>query len=242
MKKTRVGESYYNKSGERMEIINYRNSLDCDVQFEDGYISKNIQYDRVKKGIVKNKNSCKMFKVGYNYYDENGNKQNELSFNVWVSMLSRCYSSDKKAYEKVFVCKEWHNYNNFKMWFDDNFINENFIVLDKDIKTKNNIEYSPYNCSLVSQEINNLFVRAEWRGGKFLRGVSYDNNKRRFVASCNVNGVCKRLKRTKTEHEAFLIYKSFKENHIKEIENKYKDFLSESCYMAMLSYKVEKTD
>ena len=44
------------KNGQIMTIIAYRNAVDLDVQFEDGTIVKNKQYDKFKKGQIKNLN------------------------------------------------------------------------------------------------------------------------------------------------------------------------------------------
>ena len=42
----RVGESTINNQGLKMTIIKYNKSNDIDVEFEDGYISRNKKYDR----------------------------------------------------------------------------------------------------------------------------------------------------------------------------------------------------
>lgn len=48
----RVGEVSYNTKGEKMTIIAYRNSIDIDIQFEDGSITYNKQYRYFKKGKI----------------------------------------------------------------------------------------------------------------------------------------------------------------------------------------------
>lgn len=48
----RTGEIHTNNQGYPMTIIRYRNSNDCDVQFEDGIIIENKSYACVKKGSV----------------------------------------------------------------------------------------------------------------------------------------------------------------------------------------------
>ena len=53
--KNRVGEENINNQGLKMIIIEYRNSNDIDVKFEDGYIKK-TKYCHFKDGCVKNPN------------------------------------------------------------------------------------------------------------------------------------------------------------------------------------------
>ena len=62
---------------------------------------------------------CK-FKVG-----SRGSK--EPSYESWHAMITRCYSKKtqerQKTYKDCEVCEEWHNYSNFKKWYDENYYN-----------------------------------------------------------------------------------------------------------------------
>ena len=55
--KNRVGETKMMNCGQAATIIQYRNSLDIDVQFEDGYVSKNKQYAAFFRGELGNPNT-----------------------------------------------------------------------------------------------------------------------------------------------------------------------------------------
>ena len=43
-----------------------------------------------------------------------------------------------------------------------------------------------------------------------------------------------------TPDEAFLVYKTTKENHLKELAEKWKGEIDERAYKALINYKVEK--
>lgn len=58
-KSVRIGEEHTAKNGQNMKIIDYRNAMSLDVQFEDGTIVKNIQYDSFIQGKVRNPNVFK---------------------------------------------------------------------------------------------------------------------------------------------------------------------------------------
>ena len=45
-----------------------------------------------------------------------------------------------------------------------------------------------------------------------------------------------------TPEEAFNAYKTFKENYIKQVADKYKDKIPDKLYKAMYNYKVKITD
>ena len=51
--KCEIGEISYNNQNLQMKVIGYRNSMDIDIQFEDGTIVKNRTYDSFKKRCYK---------------------------------------------------------------------------------------------------------------------------------------------------------------------------------------------
>ena len=64
----RAGETNINSQGLKMTIIKYNRSSDIDVEFEDGYISKNKRYDNFLKGMIENKNFPRSNKGKENKY------------------------------------------------------------------------------------------------------------------------------------------------------------------------------
>jgi hypothetical protein len=71
----RKGKTYMQKNGYHATIIAYRNSLDCDVQFDDAdkTIHKNVKYNDVKYGHVGfAKRRDKSIAVGDRYLQKNG--------------------------------------------------------------------------------------------------------------------------------------------------------------------------
>lgn len=71
-------------------------------------------------------------------------------------MLNRCYNEKCQekhpSYIECTVCDEWHNFQVFAKWHEENYING--FHLDKDIRIKGNKTYSPSACSFVSQSDN----------------------------------------------------------------------------------------
>lgn len=61
----RTGEERYNNQGCLMKIIKYNSNKDLDIQFEDGWISKNKNYENFKKGNIKNPNYPIICNVGF---------------------------------------------------------------------------------------------------------------------------------------------------------------------------------
>ena len=189
-----------------------------------------------------------IFGIGVNDYDGHVRINGKIikSYDVWHSMIERCYS--KKSHKKrptyigCKVHKEWLYFSNFIKWFDENYI-EGY-ELDKDILFKGNKWYCTDTCAFVPKEINSLFTKHDSKRGNFPIGVSYKKEIKKFYSSVSINGVIKNLGFFNNDKEAFYAYKKEKEKNIKEMAEKYfKDrLITENIYNAMISYKVDIND
>lgn len=171
------------------------------------------------------------------------------SYKVWYSMMQRCYKEcfDKKpTYLQCYVCEEWLCYEQFEKWYNDNFytVNNEQMMLDKDILCKGNLEYCPEKCLFVPQSINKLFTKRQLHRGMYPIGVRYDFRCDRYIASCS-NGKRRQIKYLgyfNNSRDAFNAYKIYKEKLIKKIADKYKDEIPYKLYEALYKYEVEITD
>ena len=83
-------------------------------------------------------------------------------FSVWVHMKERCGNANHEAYENyggrgIYVCKEWDNdFNCFYDWAINNGWDKG-LELDR---IKNDKEYSPNNCRIVTRKVNSLNRRS----------------------------------------------------------------------------------
>lgn len=114
----RTGEIRYNNQNEKMIIIAYRNAKDIDIQFEDGIIVYNRDYDKFKIGRIKHPIR---YEESFSYHIEvelglnlddiwNWEKNNELGINpyeitkcsnkkVWLYCQEKDYHNDYGGYE-----------------------------------------------------------------------------------------------------------------------------------------------
>ena len=165
-------------------------------------------------------------------------------------MLKRCYDpyyiNREPTYIDVYVCDEWHNFQNFGKWFEENYyeIPNERIELDKDILFKGNKIYSPKTCIFVPQRINQLFIKQQGKRGGLPIGVNhhkrdeilmvrcYTLEKREYLGSFPLN----------RPFQAFTCYKNFKEKYIKQIADEYKEFIPKKLYETLYRYEVEIND
>lgn len=183
----------------------------------------------------------KPFGVGYNSSNE-CEPANSKSYRIWRLMLERCYGNrlSNKAYIGCCVCEEWHDFANFKEWFNNNYI-EGW-QLDKDILVKGNKVYSPDTCCFVPQEINTFFTSCRVRRGSYPLGVSFVKSKNKFVATLSIDNKNKTLGHFDNCDEAFEVYKHAKEQQLLVIANRWRDKLPDNVYKALVNYKISKND
>lgn len=247
----RIGEEKINIQNIKMKILEYINSENITVEFENGEIINNKTYANFINGKLKSKTHPSVYGVGFvgnGIYNCYKNRIQTKEYGKWIEMLRRCYSREIQyvttPYLDCTVYKDWHNFQNFAKWYNDNIWNEEFCFLDKDILIKGNKTYSPDTCIFVDNRINCLFVKSNKRRGLYPIGVIKVKDK--YISKCGDGyGNSINIGYFTTEIKAFEAYKVEKENVIKKVAddyaNKYPNF-PKRLYEAMYSYKVEITD
>jgi hypothetical protein len=144
-----------NKCGDFI-IIEYINARSVVLRFtKTGYITITDLYS-IKKGKVKDRLHPSVSGVGFVGEGVYTLYNSIKIYYLWAAMLGRCY--DKKCHENYStyidctVTPEWHNFQNFAKWCEDNYI-EGY-HLDKDIKVEGNRVYGPDTCMFVSPQEN----------------------------------------------------------------------------------------
>ena len=168
-------------------------------------------------------------------------------------MLERCYNEKNRhknpTYKNCNVSKEFHNFQNFGYWDENNYydIEGEKMCLDKDILVKHNKIYSPDTCVYVPNTINTLFTKNDSKRGTNPIGVSnYKNGK--YVSQCNLinpktgKSKNKYLGLYETQEKAFEVYKYYKEKNINEVADYYKGQIPQEVYDALYAYEVEIDD
>lgn len=247
-KDNRIGEVNKNYQGLQMVIIAYRNRRDIDVEFSDGYVAHNVRYANFLEGSITSDLYPKYLGVGYFGIGEYKSRINGIKtpeYICWSSMLTRCYSDKyikKDNYITCSVCEEWHNFQKFAEWYQNNtYALENDVLeLDKDIIQKGNKIYSPDMCMLVPHKINTIICNRHNDRGRCYIGVQ--ETKRGYVAVCNIDRKPKCLGVYPTEIEAFYAYKTAKEAEIKRVAELYRGIIPDFIIEYITKYKIELTD
>ena len=256
-KNERLGEIKINNQGCKMKIIEYNKYSDIIIEFQDEYKAKiKAEYGQFQDGRIKNPYFPSVFDVGYIGQGKYSYKMHKKIYQVWKEMLQRCYYpyyiNKYPSYIDCYVCEEWHNFQNFAKWYEENYyeIERQRMELDKDILFKGNKIYSPSTCVFVPQRINYLFIKSKSIRGNYPIGVSYHKTSDKLSVTCNTfNKGDKKPKQIylglfnkNKPFQAFTTYKQFKEGHIKQVADEYKDLIPKRLYEAMCKYEVEIND
>jgi hypothetical protein len=250
--KLRIGQISKNAYGTEMKIVEYINTKNITVLFENGYKRKTT-YTEFKSGELKSPYDKTMYGVGYVGEGEHLpciNSKLTPQYKKWTEILNRCYNrkndGNLTTYEHCKMSDDWHNFQNFAKWYDENYyeISHSHLSckmhIDKDILVKGNKVYSPETCVFVPQFINNIFTKRESLRGECVIGVR--KVRENYVAQITMAGKKHMLGTYKNELDAFYKYKQVKEGYIKEVANENKQYIPLKLYEALMNYEVDITD
>lgn len=175
--------------------------------------------------------------IGEGQYKSSYNGQKYPPYVCWKNMLQRCYSEKyherQPTYKDCEVCEEWHNFQNFAQWYEDNYyeIPGKKMQLDKDILFSENKIYSPETCIFVPQNINSFFTHTS--------GVHFKAKDNRWEATTSDGeGNYIYLGYRITKEDALELYKNRKEEIAKELANRYIEYIPNALYEALYNWEM----
>jgi hypothetical protein len=108
------------------------------------------------------------------------------AYRSWCLMLQRAYDkkghAKKPTYSDVTVCKEWHSFSAFRVWWLVNY--REGLQLDKDLLVIGNREYGPDTCIYIPSWLNKLTIDSGASRGELPIGVSFCNQTGRYRSRC----------------------------------------------------------
>lgn len=246
----RLNEVNLNTYGTAMRIIKYNNAHDIMVEFDDEYKFKvKTTYSSFSRGEVKNPYDKTVFGVGYygnGKYVSKVDGKHTLAYKKWRAMIVRCYSEkyifEHPTYKDCTVCNEWHNFQNFAEWFENNYyeIPGEIMDLDKDILVEGNKVYSPDTCVIIPQFLNKIFNHTKNKKSGLPLGVK-KNSVNRYTAYCSQGRGNEIFCGTyNTPEDAFYLgYLPMKKKLAKEKIDSYKEYLPQKLYDRLINYEIK---
>lgn len=152
-----------NNSG-NLQVIEYRSWINVLIKFISTGYETSARVHNIRTGKVKDKLKPTVLGVGFigdgKYRPTDGKNMTE-EYARWSGMLTRCYSSQYldrfPSYKGCTVCEEWHNFQNFAKWYNENHPKDgkNYEI-DKDLSNFGDSGkiYSPETCLFVTPQVN----------------------------------------------------------------------------------------
>ena len=232
-----------NKYGD-FQIIGYSNFNDVTIKFLDSGFVRKATLNAIKKGHLKDTSKPTVYGVGYlsedsKTRDENGKVLKEYS--IWKRMLERCYDSksqrNRSSYIGCEVSENFKSFEYFSNWCRNQIgFNKDF-ELDKDLLVSNNKIYSEENCVFLPKLINSSIAK---RGNKKYgeMGVRVRENSKKFKAEIRCSSIDRHLGVFDSREQAFLAYKSARENYVKKLAEEWRSEIDPRAYNALMNFEV----
>ena len=226
--------------------LNHINHHIVDFVFLDSGSIQQASMGALRKGLVKDYSQPTFLGVGVTGEGcRNYGSLGKKSFSVWKEMLRRCYDvkflENNETYIGCSVSEFFRYYDNFHQWCikQIGFGSKGF-ELDKDLLSGANKIYSEDTCCFLPKEINSCL--RGFKSKSIKTGVQYHTRDKIYQTKGFVEGEYVHLGSFKTEDEAFLVYKSFKEEYIRSLANKWKDQIDPRVYEALMNWEVSIDD
>lgn len=163
-------------------------------------------------------------------------------YKIWCAMLQRCYDPKvhlrQPTYIGCSVSEEWHDFQDFADWYCEHELYGLSYHLDKDVLLPNNKIYSPENCCLIPQELNNLLNHRSGRRGEFPQGVYWSKLDKKYKAKLMANGKAVHLGYFKDANEAHQVYKAAKERNVKDMAIKLQDRIEAKVFNTLMNWSL----
>jgi hypothetical protein len=252
-----VGKVYKNSQGCFFKVLEYRNSCEILIEFQDENKYKLIcDAKGVKTGGVKNPFNPVVCGVGYfgvgpyvcTIRGDDGVKKNSEAYEVWRGIMRRCYDAQHQTksaltYAGCSVNPIWHNFQNFAHWFYNNEFYQQGWHLDKDIIVRDNKEYGPLRCAFVPPDVNVATTTTKAKRGLYPIGVYKRKKTGKFVAQLGKGGNNQiRLIETPDLLLATAAYKAAKERYMVELGEMWEGKLDPRVITSLKSWVVRETD
>lgn len=244
---TNVGDIYISNKGDKCKVITYINASKVEVLFDDKHHTICFfTSSSLRKGKFRNPNRPVHYNVGYvgqGIHSPSVNGKHTSIYRAWCNLLQRVYSSTfhkrQPSYKLTTVCEEWHNFQNFADWYTNQPFKGKGYDLDKDLKVRDNLHYSPSHCLLLPRELNTVLIDNKSARTSLPIGVRKCKDSKSFTSFISKNSTSKYLGSFPTAHEAHQAYREAKETYVHELANTYVNQLDPIAYTHLVNWEVD---
>lgn len=163
---------------------------------------------------------------------------------TWYNMTVRCSEAYKLRNPTYSACRHtFVDFQDFANWCHKQIgYGCDGFQLDKDLLLKGNKVYSKETCTFLPKKINAALVKRDSMRGSLPIGVYLCKQTGKYATKVGNGPSRVHLGRYDSPYDAFLAYKSAKEESLRILADEYKNEISEKAYCALVTYSVDKND
>ena len=242
----KAGDIFTSNQGGTAKVIEYIANQNIIIEFDDDHKHRmRTTAFSLRTGCFKNPyhpNVCGVGYLGAGCHTENIDRKTDPTYDVWKSMIRRCYSSKSflkyPSYIGCAVDTSWHNFQVFAEWYKNHEYYGLGYHLDKDILIKGNKVYSPKTCLMIPLELNALAINnLHYKKGCPV-GVHYNKQKGVYEAQISINNNYSYLGAFENSDDALQAYILAKEKHVKEMALEWRDRIDTKAFEALMRWTV----
>lgn len=242
----KIGDTFTNKEGQRCEVVGYLGAGEILIRFVDTGHKLTTKMDTLRSGGFRD--PYHPFICGVGYMGTKYTSVDSKQYNMWTSMLRRCYGGSAAgkdaSYEGCFVEEYLHGFENF---YDFVTPMKGFSLgyqLDKDLLVRGNREYRRDRITFLPKIINVAIQGSKKgvKGGNLPAGVFYRKDTNKYRAISGEYGKLVHCGQYCDPMDAFYAYKKSKEAYLKKLAIEYKDTIELQAFDALMSYEVNPCD
>lgn len=243
MKSSKIscGDKFFNTQGSEFIILENTGWNKVLIKFSDCAGFETItSRQKVLNGSINNPYHRSVYGVGYlgvGGYKTGANGRNFKVSRVWNNILYRCYSEKSSetlpTYNDCAVHPDWHNFQVFAKWYEDNYVDG--FELDKDLKIIGNRVYSENACTFVPAAINALLNACSKSRGDLPVGVTAERDCK-YRARINMKGKSVSIGMFLSIEEASAAYCAAKNKYVSDMAEEYKDVIHPDVYKNLKNY------
>lgn len=214
----KIGNMFSTNSCGKIEVIDEIENQVIKVRFVETGSVINTRKNAVRIGAVRDPMKRTVFGVGYLGDGGIGAKKDRKAYRRWHAMMSRCYNERSDRYrfygaKGIRVSKDWHNFQNYMKWFQENF--KDGLQIDKDLLGGDSPVYGPNTCVCITPRLNQ-FGRSPMRMGKSSEVISVGSDKFCVTVRCP-EGYSKYIGLFDDPNEALIVYSDVKHSYFSDL-------------------------
>lgn len=242
----KAGDVFTSNQGSTAKVVEYIGNKNIIIEFDckHKYQMRTTAFS-LQTGCFKSPyhpNVCGVGYLGVGCHTENIDRKTDPTYDVWKSMIRRCYSTKSflkhPSYIDCTVDKSWHCFQVFAEWYKSHEYYGLSYHLDKDILVKGNKVYSPETCLMIPLELNALTVNNGNCKTSYPVGVHYNESKGLYESQLSINNNLSYLGAFESIYEASQSYILAKESHVKEKAIEWKDRIDSRAFEALMAWTV----